>query len=162
MYLCEIHKLILFYFVIFSLVLISCSKPEPESNCNNYEPRNDPQNIIGRWEGGLDIDGSKKIIVFNEDNTMNTSHYGTDTNEHMTWRRYGNHNSTLVIEGSPTPITITGSHYNLFFTGCFGDTMRIGNGSTWIDFPEWFSKYYTTSPSGNVIGPWDGEKWIKK
>ena len=161
MFFCKLYKLIFFNFVIFSLVFISCSKPE--SNCYSLSSvHSDPQNLIGRWEGGLDIDGSKKIIVFNEDNTMNTSHYGTDTNEHMTWRRYGTINRTLVIEGSPTPITITGSHYNLFFTGCFGDTMRIGNGSTWIDFPEWFSKYYTTSPSGNVIGPWDVEEWIRK
>ena len=55
---------------------------------------------------------------------MNTSHYGTDTNEHMTWRRYGTINRTLVIERSPTPITITGSHYNLFFTGCFDNKYK--------------------------------------
>ena len=87
------------------------------------------------------------------------AHYGIDTNENMTWRRNGTKNSTLVIEGSPTPITITGNHYNLSFR-C--DTMRISSGGSWIVLSEWFSSYYSISPSGNVIGTWDGEKWIKK
>ena len=164
-------------FLIFLLLFfIKCSKQEgcTDNNSINYSLENRIDNgsckyITGTWYGGLDIDGSSKIIEFHIDNidqtgqsgTINTSHHGNGT--FFINRESGYYSSVADSLNNWYRIGISELLDNNL-NGSY-DFHVSGNGDTLNFNPEnpneWLYVHYSLSPSGNVIGPWDDGIWVR-
>ena len=171
----SIFKKIIFL-TFFLLFFIKCSKQEgcTDNNSINYSLDNRIDNgsckyITGTWYGGLDINGSSKIIEFNIDDinqtfqsgTINTSHHGQGT--FAMGREFSNVtsvadslNNWIRISLSGLPESNVNGSYD-FHVSENGDTLNFNPEIS----KEWLYVHYSLSPSGNVIGPFDDGIWVR-
>lgn len=173
----SIFKKIIFL-TFFLLFFIKCSKQEgcTDNNSINYSLENRIDNgsckyISGTWYGGLDINGSNKIIRFNivdisgtnQSGTVITSHHGSGTFNINKFPAPNSGPSDADSLNNWTRITLIGlsdddvnGYYNFHVSGN-GDTLNFNPEIS----KEWLYVHYSLSPSGNLIGPWDDGIWVR-